>query len=92
MSLRIQEMFGVAEHPCIGQGQLKLQVELLSPAQRPIQLTQDIPGFWRGSYQEVKKEMKGRYPKHPWPDDPSGHQATLMTKKRLAQQSSSKTK
>ena len=68
---RIQELFSLTEHPCIGPRQTPLQIHLLSPAQRPVQITADIAGFWRGSYAEVKKEMKGRYPKHHWPDDPA---------------------
>jgi ATP-dependent helicase HrpB len=60
-----------------------LQVHLLSPAQRPLQVTQDLAGFWRSSYQEVRKEMKGRYPKHPWPDDPLIATATASTRHRV---------
>ena len=59
-----------------------MQVHLLSPAQRPLQVTQDLAGFWRSSYQDVKREMKGRYPKHPWPDDPLAAVATRHTKRR----------
>jgi len=59
-------------------------VHLLSPARKPLQITQDLTGFWQGSYQDVKKEMKGRYPKHPWPDDPLQALATRYTKKRNA--------
>jgi len=62
---------------------MKLLVHLLSPAQRPLQVTQDLAGFWRGSYHDVKKEMKGRYPKHPWPDNPLEALATGKVKRRL---------
>lgn len=83
LSVRIQEMFGHLDSPSIMNGQLKLLVELLSPAQRPLQLTQDLATFWQGSYQEVKKEMKGRYPKHYWPEDPAIAMPTRRTKKYM---------
>jgi ATP-dependent helicase HrpB len=70
LSIRVQELFGLDRHPAIAGGKVPLVVELLSPARRPVQVTRDLPGFWRGSYAAVKAEMKGRYPKHPWPDDP----------------------
>ena len=70
LAVKLQEMFGCEETPRIARGKVALMVHLLSPARRPLQITQDLAGFWRGSYNEVKKEMKGRYPKHPWPDDP----------------------
>jgi ATP-dependent helicase HrpB len=70
VSIRVQELFGLARHPAIAGGRVPLVIELLSPAQRPVQVTRDLPGFWRGSYADVKTEMRGRYPKHPWPDDP----------------------
>jgi ATP-dependent helicase HrpB len=70
ISARVQEFFGLAQHPAIACGRVPLVVELLSPAQRPVQVTRDLPGFWRGSYAAVRTEMRGRYPKHPWPDDP----------------------
>ena len=70
LSIRVQELFGLASHPAIAGGRVPLVVELLSPAHRPVQVTRDLPGFWRGSYAAVKTEMKGRYPRHPWPDDP----------------------
>jgi ATP-dependent helicase HrpB len=66
----VQDLFGLATHPTIAAGRAPLLVELLSPAQRPVQLTRDLPGFWRGSYAAVRAEMRGRYPKHAWPDDP----------------------
>jgi len=85
LAVKLQEMFGCEDTPTIAGGRVALQVHLLSPAQRPLQVTQDLAGFWRSSYQEVKKEMKGRYPKHPWPDDPLQAVATRHTKKRLEQ-------
>ncbi len=82
LAVKLQEMFGCESTPTIAQGRVALLIHLLSPAQRPLQVTQDLAGFWRSSYQEVKKEMKGRYPKHPWPDDPLQATATRFTKKR----------
>jgi len=70
LAVKLQEMFGLAETPAIAGGRVKLLLHLLSPAGRPIQVTADLKGFWDGAYHEVKKELKGRYPKHPWPDDP----------------------
>jgi ATP-dependent helicase HrpB len=70
LAIRVQELFGLDRHPTIAAGRVPLVVELLSPAHRPVQVTRDLPGFWRGSYAAVKAEMKGRYPRHPWPDDP----------------------
>lgn len=69
--IRVQDLFGTREHPTIGGGRVKLVLQLLSPADRPIQITSDLPGFWSGSWADVKKEMAGRYPKHQWPDDPA---------------------
>jgi ATP-dependent helicase HrpB len=83
LSLRMQEMYGLDEHPHVAGGKLALRVELLSPAGRPLQTTQDLTGFWQGSYKDVQKEMKGRYPRHYWPDDPTTAQATTKTKKRM---------
>ena len=83
LSVRIQEMFGTTSHPAVLEGILPLTVHLLSPAHRAIQVTRDLPGFWSGSYAEVKKELKGRYPKHFWPDDPAAAQATKKTKKHM---------
>ncbi|TDG13922.1 ATP-dependent helicase HrpB [Seongchinamella unica] len=85
LAVKLQEMFGCEETPVIAGGRVALQVHLLSPAQRPLQVTQDLAGFWRSSYQDVKKEMKGRYPKHPWPDDPLQAVPTRHTRKRLEQ-------
>ena len=70
LAVRLQEMFGCAETPRIAGGRIALQLHLLSPAQRPLQVTQDLGGFWQSSYRQVQKDMKGRYPKHHWPDDP----------------------
>ena len=80
ISLRLQEVFGVTRHPMIG-GQ-PLQVTLLSPAQRPVQVTTDLPGFWAGSYADVRKDMRARYPRHPWPEDPTQADPTLRVKPR----------
>jgi ATP-dependent helicase HrpB len=82
ISIRVQELFGLAQHPSIARGKLPLIVELLSPAHRPVQVTRDLPGFWRGSYADVKTEMKGRYPRHPWPDNPLEAPATRRAKPR----------
>ncbi len=81
LAVRIQEVFGLTLHPSIMEGKIPLVVHLLSPARRPIQVTRDLVGFWSGSYSDVKKELKGRYPKHYWPDDPSVAEATKKTKK-----------
>jgi ATP-dependent helicase HrpB len=82
VSIRVQELFGLARHPAIAGGRVPLTIELLSPAHRPVQVTRDLPGFWRGSYADVKAEMRGRYPKHPWPDDPLSAPATRRAKRR----------
>jgi len=83
LAVKLQEMFGCEQSPAIIAGKVPLLIHLLSPAGKPLQITQDLAGFWRSSYHEVKKEMKGRYPKHPWPDDPSVAIATRKTKKRV---------
>jgi len=83
LSVRLQELFGQQETPCIFEGRIKLQLALLSPARRPLQLTQDLTTFWQGAYGDVKKEMRGRYPKHYWPDDPLQAQATKRIKKHM---------
>ncbi|MCK7614099.1 ATP-dependent helicase HrpB [Roseibium sediminicola] len=84
LSIRVQELFGLRDHPSVCDGRLPLILELLSPAQRPIQITKDLPGFWAGSWSDVKADMKGRYPKHPWPDDPTIAEATRRAKPRGA--------
>ncbi|HEY5167662.1 MAG TPA: ATP-dependent helicase HrpB [Pseudolabrys sp.] len=82
LSIRVQELFGLARHPAIAGGRVPLVIELLSPAHRPVQVTRDLPGFWRGSYADVKADMRGRYPRHPWPDDPLSAPATRRAKRR----------
>jgi ATP-dependent helicase HrpB len=82
LAVKLQEMFGCEETPTIAGGRVALLIHLLSPGQHPLQITQDLAGFWRNGYQDVKREMKGRYPKHPWPDDPLQAAATRHTKKR----------
>ncbi len=82
LAVKLQEMFQCEDTPRVVNGKQALLVHLLSPAGRPLQVTQDLAGFWRSSYQDVKKDMKGRYPKHPWPDDPLSAEATRYTKKR----------
>jgi len=70
IEVRMQEVFGLADTPRIGGGRVPLTLKLLSPARRPMQITRDLAGFWRGSYAEVRKDMRGRYPRHYWPEDP----------------------
>jgi ATP-dependent helicase HrpB len=82
LAIRVQELYGLDRHPSIAGGKVPLLVELLSPAQRPVQVTRDLPGFWRGSYTAVKSEMRGRYPRHSWPDDPLRAIATRRAKPR----------
>jgi len=86
LAVRLQEMFGAVETPAIAGGRLPLQLHLLSPAGRPAQITQDLAGFWRNSYADVKKELKGRYPKHHWPDDPASAPPTSRAKPRGREQ------
>jgi ATP-dependent helicase HrpB len=80
VELRVQSLFGLSEHPTVGTARVPLVLSLTSPAGRPIQTTRDLPGFWRGSWAAVAKEMRGRYPRHPWPDDPAAALPTLRTK------------
>ena len=80
ITLRLQEMFGVTRHPMIGK--TPLRVTLLSPGGKPVQTTTDIPGFWASSYADVRKDMRGRYPRHPWPEDPTVAEPTLRAKPR----------
>ncbi len=82
LAVKLQEMFGAEQTPSVVAGKVPVLVHLLSPANRPLQITQDLAGFWRSSYHEVKKEMKGRYPKHPWPDDPLVAAPTRRTKRQ----------
>lgn len=82
LSIRVQELFGLATHPAIANGRLPLTLELLSPAHRPIQITRDLPGFWKGSWADVRTDMRGRYPKHVWPEDPAAAQPTTRAKPR----------
>jgi ATP-dependent helicase HrpB len=82
VSVRLQEMFGLTEHPCVGPGRVPLAIELLSPAQRPVQTTSDLPGFWRASYADVRRDLRGRYPRHPWPEDPAAAEPTRRAKPR----------
>ncbi|MBL8565110.1 MAG: ATP-dependent helicase HrpB [Hyphomicrobiaceae bacterium] len=82
LAIRVQELFGLKEHPAIAGGRLPLTLELLSPAHRPIQVTRDLPGFWKGSWADVKSQMRGRYPRHPWPDDPASAAPTARAKPR----------
>ena len=82
LSIRVQELFGLKAHPAIGDGRLPLLLELISPGHRPIQTTRDLPGFWAGSWKDVRAEMRGRYPKHPWPEDPANAMPTTRAKPR----------
>jgi ATP-dependent helicase HrpB len=82
LSIRVQELYGLDRHPAIAEGTIRLTLELLSPAHRPIQTTRDLPGFWRGSWTDVRSEMRGRYPKHVWPENPLLAQATSRAKPR----------
>jgi ATP-dependent helicase HrpB len=88
VTVRAQALFGLSEHPSVGGGSTPLVLSLTSPAGRPIQTTRDLPGFWSGSWTAVAKEMRGRYPKHPWPDDPARADPTLRTKKWTQRQGS----
>ncbi|MBB4378586.1 ATP-dependent helicase HrpB [Bradyrhizobium sp. Rc3b] len=82
IAVRLQELFGLNSHPSIAAGKVPLVLELLSPAQRPVQVTRDLPGFWRGSYAAVRSDLRGRYPRHPWPDDPASAVPTRRAKPR----------
>ena len=82
LAVRVQELFGLAAHPAIAGGTIPLLLELLSPAHRPIQITRDLPGFWRGSWADVRSDMRGRYPKHVWPEDPANASPTARAKPR----------
>ncbi len=82
ISVRLQEMFGLARHPAIGPARQPLRIVLLSPARRPVQVTMDLPGFWAESYGDVRKDMRGQYPRHPWPENPLEAAPTLRAKPR----------
>jgi ATP-dependent helicase HrpB len=82
IAVRLQELFGLNSHPSIAKGAVPLVLELLSPAQRPVQVTRDLPGFWRGSYAAVRSDLRGRYPRHPWPEDPANAAPTRRVKPR----------
>ena len=82
MSVRLQEAFGMTSNPVLADNQITVTIKLLSPAQRPIAVTADLASFWQGPYNDVKKEMRGRYPKHLWPDDPKNCEPTKLTKKK----------
>ena len=82
IAVRLQELFGLTTHPSIARGKIPLVLELLSPAHRPVQVTRDLPGFWRGSYAAVRTDLRGRYPRHPWPEDPASAPPTRRVKPR----------
>jgi len=82
IAVKLQELFGLNTHPSIANGAIPLVLELLSPAQRPVQVTRDLPGFWRGSYAAVRSDLRGRYPRHPWPEDPANAIPTRRVKPR----------
>ncbi|HMJ27516.1 MAG TPA: ATP-dependent helicase HrpB [Xanthobacteraceae bacterium] len=82
VSIRVQELFGLGQHPAIAGGRVPLVIELLSPGHKPVQITRDLPGFWRGSYADVRTDLRGRYPRHPWPDDPANAAPTRRAKPR----------
>jgi ATP-dependent helicase HrpB len=82
IALRVQELFGLNEHPSLAGGRIPLTLHLLSPAHRPIQITRDLPGFWRGSWAAVRSDLRGRYPRHFWPEDPAGAAPTTRAKPR----------
>jgi ATP-dependent helicase HrpB len=82
LAVKLQELFGLADTPRVADGRVPVLLHLLSPGGKPLQVTSDLRNFWNSTYAEVKKEMKGRYPKHPWPDDPWSAQATHRAKPR----------
>ena len=85
LAVRSQEVFGLTESPRIANGRVAITMQLLSPAGRPVQVTRDLAGFWRTSYFDVRKDMRGRYPKHDWPEDPLSAQPTARAKRRRPQ-------
>jgi ATP-dependent helicase HrpB len=88
LAVKLQELFGAASTPAVLQGRLPVTVHLLSPAGRPAAMTQDLAGFWSSTYHQVRKELRGRYPRHPWPDDPANTPATALTNRALQQRQS----
>jgi ATP-dependent helicase HrpB len=82
VEFRVGEAYGLSEHPTVAGGRVPLTLSLLSPAHRPIQTTRDLPGFWKGSWKDVRTEMRGRYPKHVWPEDPAAAEPTTRAKPR----------
>jgi ATP-dependent helicase HrpB len=84
VSIRVQELFGTTVHPVFGRKKVPLTFELLSPAHRPIQVTRDLPGFWAGSWRDVRADLRGRYPKHEWPEEPAKSRPTARAKSRPA--------
>ena len=89
LAAKLQELFGCVDTPRIADGRVALVLRLNSPAGRPLQVTRDLAHFWRNGYPAVRAEMRGRYPKHPWPEDPVNAVATALTKKRLAERQKS---
>ncbi|MEQ1731617.1 MAG: ATP-dependent helicase C-terminal domain-containing protein, partial [Vicinamibacterales bacterium] len=79
---KVQEAYGLSVHPTIADGRIALTVSLLSPAMRPVAVTRDVTSFWRGGYHDMKKDMKGRYPKHDWPEDPAAATPTSRARRR----------
>jgi ATP-dependent helicase HrpB len=82
LEVRVQELFGLDRHPTVASGRAPLTLALLSPARRPVQVTKDLPGFWAGSWKAVRTDMRGRYPRHPWPEDPLQAPPTTRAKPR----------
>jgi len=82
IEVRLQEMFGVTRHPVVGTGRMPIRITLLSPARAPLQVTTDLPRFWTTSYADVRKDMRGAYPRHPWPEDPTQAEPTTRAKPR----------
>ena len=82
VDVRVQELFGLTVHPMVGGGRTPLTLALLSPARRPVQVTKDLPGFWSGSWAAVRADMRGRYPRHPWPENPAAAEPTSRAKPR----------
>ena len=82
VALRVQELFGLVVHPALAGGRVPLTLHLLSPAHRPIQITRDLPGFWKGSWAGVRADLRGRYPRHSWPEDPANAAPTSRAKPR----------